>query len=137
MLKIFIVILLLGLASAALAPVIAAKCPAVQKEKMRTTVKRFRVTAYCPCQKCCGKYADGITASGHKIRFGDRFVAAPLEFRFGTSMLIPFYGTVEVRDRGGKIKGDRLDVFFDTHQKALDWGVKFLDVVIFEAENVA
>ncbi|NIU84285.1 MAG: hypothetical protein GWN64_12635, partial [Candidatus Thorarchaeota archaeon] len=34
----------------------------------------MRVTAYCPCSKCCGKYADGITASGHKIQPGDAFV---------------------------------------------------------------
>ena len=23
------------------------------------------VSAYCPCERCCGVYADGITASGH------------------------------------------------------------------------
>jgi hypothetical protein len=31
---------------------------------------------YCACKKCCGKFADGITACGHKIRRGDTFVAA-------------------------------------------------------------
>ena len=28
---------------------------------------QMRVTAYCPCSKCCGSFSDGITASGHKI----------------------------------------------------------------------
>ena len=97
----------------------------------------MRVTAYCPCEKCCGKWADGITASGHKIQPGDHFVAAPKAFPFGTTMIIPGYPLagqageeVEVKDRGGAIKGDCLDVFFPTHQEALNWGVQILDVEI-------
>jgi len=100
-------------------------------------MRAMRVTAYCPCSKCCGKWADGITASGHKIQSGDHFVAAPKIFPFGTTMIIPGYPLagqageeVEVEDRGGAIKGDRLDVFFPTHQEALNWGVQILDVEI-------
>jgi len=33
-------------------------------------------------------------------------------------------------DRGGAIKGNRLDLFFQTHQQALEWGVQHLDVLI-------
>ncbi len=94
---------------------------------------RMRVTAYCPCPKCCGEYADGITANGHRIRPGDTFVAADRRYSFGTEMLIPGYNNsmpVEVLDRGGAIKGNRLDVFFATHQEALQWGVKYLDVEV-------
>ena len=36
----------------------------------------MRVTAYCPCAKCCGEWSDGVTATGHKIFQGDRFAAA-------------------------------------------------------------
>ncbi len=96
------------------------------------TVK-MRVTAYCPCPKCCGEYADGITANGHKIRPGDTFAAADRRYSFGTEMLIPGYNNsapVEVLDRGGAIKGNRLDVFFATHEEALQWGVKYLDVEV-------
>jgi len=94
---------------------------------------RMRVTAYCPCPKCCGKYSDGITASGHKIRPGDTFVAADRRYPFGTKMLIPGYNNsmpVEVLDRGGAITGERLDVFFGTHKEALQWGVQYLDVEV-------
>lgn len=92
---------------------------------------RMRVTAYCPCPKCCGQYSDGVTACGHKIRPGDTFVAADRRYSFGTEMLIPGYSnsqTVKVLDRGGAIKGNRLDVFFATHEEALKWGVKYLEV---------
>ena len=88
------------------------------------TEKEFTVTAYCPCEKCCGRFADGITASGYVIQPGDKIVAAPKEYPFGTLMLIEGYSNdlVMVRDRGGSIKGDRLDVFFHTHQEAKNWG---------------
>lgn len=93
----------------------------------------MRVTAYCPCPICCGEYSDGITACGHKIQPGDTFVAADGRYSFGTEMLIPGYNNsqpVKVLDRGGAIKGNKLDVFFATHQEALEWGVKHLDVKV-------
>ena len=93
--------------------------------------RTFRVTAYCPCEKCCGRFADGVTASGHVIKPGDRFVAASPEYAFGTCLTIPGYNDnqpVKVFDRGGAIKGNKLDVYFDTHQEALEWGVKILEV---------
>ncbi len=94
---------------------------------------RMRVTAYCPCPKCCGKYSDGVTACGHKVRTADTFVAADRRYPFGTEMLIPGYSDdkrVKVLDRGGAIKGNRLDVFFDSHRKARKWGVKYLPVKV-------
>jgi 3D (Asp-Asp-Asp) domain-containing protein len=81
-------------------------------------------TAYCPCKKCCGPKACGITASGHKIRPGDKFVAADKSIPFGTMVTIPGYGRVPVLDRGGKIKKGHYDVYFPTHKEALQWGVK-------------
>lgn len=80
------------------------------------------VTAYCPGSCCCGEFADGITASGHVIEEGDMFVAADKSIPFSTILDIPGYGEVPVLDRGGAIKGKRLDVFFYSHQEALEWG---------------
>lgn len=94
---------------------------------------RMRVTGYCPCPKCCGKYSDGITASGHKIQPGDTFVAADKRYSFGTEMIIEGYDDnkpVKVLDRGSAIQGNKLDVFFHTHQEALEWGVRYIDVKV-------
>ena len=94
---------------------------------------RMRVTGYCPCSKCCGEFADGITANGHKIRPGDTFVAADKRYSFGTEMVIEGYSnsqTVKVLDRGGAIRGNKLDAFFHTHQEALEWGVRHIDVKV-------
>ncbi|MFA5554598.1 MAG: 3D domain-containing protein [Phycisphaerae bacterium] len=107
--------------------------PAEQQSLDNWHTVKMRVTAYCSCPKCCGSYSDGITASGHKIFENDRFVASDRKYSFGTQMIIPGYNnsqTVEVLDRGGAIRGDRLDVYFDTHEQALQWGVRYLDVKI-------
>ena len=90
------------------------------------------VTAYCPCTRCCGPNAQGITASGRPVSAnGGRFVAADRDLPFGTMLAIPGYNNgrpVEVLDRGGAIKGNRLDVFFATHHEARQWGVRRLRV---------
>lgn len=94
---------------------------------------QMRVTAYCPCPKCCGQYSDGVTACGHKIQPGDVFVAADRRYSFRTEMIISGYNDgqpVKVLDRGGAIRENRLDVFFGSHQEALEWGVRYLDVKI-------
>jgi len=103
----------------------------VQSDEWRTV--RMRVTAYCPCPKCCGEFSDGITASNHKIQADETFVAADRKYPFGTEMVIAGYNDgnpVEVLDRGGAIYGNRLDVYFGSHQQALEWGVRYLDVKI-------
>ena len=94
---------------------------------------RMRVTAYCACRRCCGKFADGITACGHKIRRGDAFAAADRKYSFGTEMVVAGYNngkTIKVLDRGGAIRGNKLDLFFHSHKKARQWGVKYIDVKV-------
>lgn len=92
---------------------------------------RMRVTAYCPCERCCGEYADGVTACGHRIQAGDSFAAADRRYPFGTEMVVAGYNngeSIRVLDRGGAIRGNRLDLFFHSHEEALQWGVRHLDV---------
>jgi 3D (Asp-Asp-Asp) domain-containing protein len=94
---------------------------------------RMRVTGYCACRKCCGRFADGITACGHKIKWGDAFVAADRKYSFGTEMIVPGYNNgkpIKVLDRGGAIRGNKLDVFFHSHKEAMQWGVKYIDVKV-------
>jgi 3D (Asp-Asp-Asp) domain-containing protein len=96
----------------------------------------MEVTAYCPCPKCCGPHAQGLTASGKTIAHNDgKFVAADKRFAFGTKLIIPGYAggkIVEVQDRGGAIKGNKLDVFYPTHAEALKWGRQKLTVTVVE-----
>ena len=88
------------------------------------------VTAYCKDACCCGKYADGFTASG-KPAVG-LIIAAPPKYPFGTIMDVPGYGVAVVADRGGAIKGNKIDLLFPSHQEALAWGVKKLRVRVLK-----
>jgi len=90
----------------------------------------MNVSAYCPCEKCCGK-ADGYTASG--VPAVGKIVAAPKGVAFGTVLDIPGYSPrAVVQDRGGAITGNKLDVLMETHQEALNWGRQYLKVRIVE-----
>ena len=52
-------------------------------------------------------------------------------YPFGTRMYIPGYGWGVVEDKGGAIKGpDRIDLFFDSHADAIQWGRKKVNVEI-------
>ncbi len=100
------------------------------------------VTAYSPDHRSCGKFADGITASGKSIwTNGMKLVAADKRlFKFGSLMSVPGYDegrVVPVLDRGGAIKGARLDVLYPTHEIARKWGRQRLPVTIWEYADEA
>ena len=98
--------------------------------------RTMKTTAYSPDEKSCGKWADGITASGKSVWMnGGRLVAADKSVPFGTILTIPGYNDgkpVQVWDRGGAIKGNRLDLLYPTHEIARQWGVQDLPVVFWE-----
>lgn len=98
---------------------------------------RMEVTAYCACRECCGPNARGITASGQPVSFNrGKFVAADTSLLpFGTKLIIPGYNKsrpVPVADRGGAIVGRHIDLFFPTHQQAMQWGRQVVDVTVVD-----
>lgn len=100
-------------------------------------VMTMLVTAYSPDAQSCGDSADGITSSIHNVYTNAmRLVAADTSILpLGTMISIPGYDEgriVPVLDRGGAIKGRRLDVLYPTHERALQWGVQRLGVTIWE-----
>lgn len=85
------------------------------------------ITAYCPNSCCCDEWDDGITYTGTRAQEGVTIAVDP--------DVIPLGAWVEINgnqyhaeDIGGAIKGNRIDVFFDNHQAALDFGVKKMSV---------
>ncbi|MEO6437055.1 MAG: 3D domain-containing protein [Tepidisphaeraceae bacterium] len=103
----------------------------------RTRILTMEVTAYCPCKKCCGPGAKGITASGRRVSHNNGlFVAADTSvLPFHTKLEIPGYAqgqAVPVLDRGGAIKGRKLDVFFPSHDEARQWGRRKIEVTVVE-----
>jgi len=105
-------------------------------EGVKCVEREFIVTGYCACRKCCGWHRDwllrpvsnssgkrkivGQTASGAMVQHGT--IAAPPEYPFGTIMYVEGYGFGRVEDRGGDIKGNKLDLYFKSHKDAVEWG---------------
>ena len=87
-----------------------------------------RVTGYCHCELCCGKYADGITASGEPVTAGVTVAADPRVYPMGSCITIDGLGRRIVQDIGSAIKGNRLDVYFPSHEDALAFGSRFLRI---------
>ena len=88
-----------------------------------------KITYYCSCSKCCGK-SDGITSSGAVAQVSHT-IAAPKSYAFGTQIEID--GVMyTVEDRGVSINGNRFDVYVGSHQEALNLGVKYTEVKIYQ-----
>jgi len=98
----------------------------------------WKISAYCSCKICCKKYADGITASGKQVKQG---MVACNWLNFGTVLYIEGLGVYTVEDRGnvkyfGTKKEQRksLDIYFDTHEEATNFGVKYKKVEIIKGD---
>lgn len=127
----------------------------IKPPPFKPIVKVMEVTGYCNCGICCsweypwyspfglfgspvisagpnkGKpKAVGQTAWGTQATYGT--VAADASLPFGTILFIPGYGYGRVEDRGGAIKGDKLDLWFPSHTIAKQWGRKKVAVKIWK-----
>lgn len=93
--------------------------------------KVMEATAYYPGPESCGKWADGYTYTGKKAGYGVVAVD-PKVIRLGTQLYIEGYGKAEAADIGGAIKGNKIDLCYETYQEALRFGRKKIKVYILE-----
>lgn len=104
----------------------------------------FTITYYCACRMCCGKEESdpnyGITATGTLATEGRTVAVDPSVIPYGTEIRIIYPDgeqcTYISEDRGGAIKGNRIDVFMETHEKALKAGIKTAEVFICGGEKI-
>jgi len=114
-------------------------------------VMAMEVTGYCNCGICCswerswlglgppvvssgpnkGRSKEvGVTARGTVAARGT-IAADTSVLPFGTIVYVPGYGYGRVEDRGGKIKGRCLDLWFHSHREAQAWGRKRMNVRVW------
>lgn len=100
----------------------------------------FRLTAYCSCSKCCGKWAknrpvdeDGneivIGAAGEVLKAGYSVAVDPDFIAYGTELFINDK-VYKAQDCGGAIKDNEIDVYFSDHNDALEFGVQYAEIFI-------
>lgn len=97
-----------------------------QKKIEYRNLGKFKLTGYCRCVKCCGK-SDGITSTGTKAKAGRTIAVDPSKIPYGSVVIINNKEYV-AEDCGGAIKNNKIDIFFDSHEEALEFGVKYADV---------
>ena len=90
---------------------------------------QFKLTAYCPCSNCCGKWAGGITSTGAYAKANHTIAVDPSVIPYGSKVIINGQ-TYIAQDCGGAIKGNDIDIYFDTHSEALDFGVQYAEVYL-------
>lgn len=93
----------------------------------------YEVTAYSVGDDFTPSH--GITASGARVREG-LTAACPPEIPFGTRVHIAGVGERVCLDRGGAIKGRRLDVYIADRSEALRFGRRKLEVEIIERGTI-
>lgn len=95
-----------------------------------TKTAEFVATAYCSCQKCCGKWAelreDGpVTgAAGVPLVEGVSVAVDNNLYKFGTVFTDQNGHEYIAADTGSAIVGNKIDVYFSDHQEALEFGVQ-------------
>lgn len=103
-------------------------------------VVEYRVTAYCPCEKCCGEWAKDrpLDENGEPIVYGawwgkeltaNYSAASPMAF--GTKVDIEGFGVVEIQDRTADWIVDKygeniIDIYMTDHEQASEFGVQYL-----------
>lgn len=84
----------------------------------------FELTAYCACPICCGIYSNmenPTTASGTRATQGRTIATDTSVIPFGSKVVIN--GKIyTAEDTGSAIKGNRIDIYFESHTEALYFG---------------
>lgn len=116
--------------------------PPAATEGKRCVVVPMELTGYCNCGICCNWHRTwfglgepvistgphsgelkkvGYTSSGTKAKHGT-VAADTSRFPYGSIVEIPGYGYGMVEDTGGAIKGNHMDLWFPSHEEAMQWG---------------
>lgn len=119
-----------------------AKVKSEKETSKKKSLGTFKLTAYCSCEKCCGSYAKNrpVDENGKQIVYGSsgEVLKEGISIAVDTKV-IPFGSKVVIdnneyiaHDTGGAIKSNKIDVYFEDHQRALDFGVQHKEVFVYE-----
>ena len=103
------------------------------EEKEPTVVKTFKVTATAFTANCKG--CSGITSTGFNLKENPdaKIIAVdPDVIPLGTKVWVEGYGEAIAADKGGSIKGNKIDVFMSSTKQAINWGRRTVTVKILE-----
>lgn len=94
---------------------------APKPEQPASSLGTFEITHYCTCSRCCGAYANGITATGTRATPGRTAAVDPAVIPYGTVIRIDGKEYI-AEDCGAAIQGRRIDLLCESHEAALQAG---------------
>lgn len=105
--------------------------PAQPTEELEPTILRCKLTAYCieNYPHICNNGDSTYTATGTRPVSGRTIAVDPKVIPYGSEVTIRG-NTYIAEDCGGAVKGNHIDIVFDTHQEALDFGIQYEDVEV-------
>lgn len=91
----------------------------------------FKTTAYCPCYQCSEGWgrqtsSGALATANHTVAVDRRVIP------IGTKLLINGQEYV-AQDVGGGVKGNHIDIFFNTHSETKQHGVRNAEVYIIQS----
>lgn len=100
-------------------------------------METFIISAYCKenYPHICNDGDSTYTATGTIATAGRTIAIDPNYIPYGTRIEIEGVGIRIAEDCGGAIKGNRIDLLFETHQQALEWGIQEREVKILKIKE--
>lgn len=90
----------------------------------------FKTTAYCPCYQCSEGWGRS-TSSGAKARARHTVAVDTRVIPMGSRLLINGVEYV-AEDIGGGVKGNHIDIFYDTHAETRQHGTRSMEVFLIK-----
>lgn len=104
--------------------------PAEIPERTMVSLGTFRLTAYCPCRVCSEGW--GRRTSSGALATAEHTVAVdPRVIPIGSRLLINGKEYV-AEDIGGAVKGNHIDIFFNTHAETRQHGTVNAEVFLLQ-----
>lgn len=102
----------------------------LEEEKQARYIGDFEISFYCSCEICNGTWTNQPCANGEPLQDGVTCAVDPNVIPLNSYIEIDGIGVRKAQDTGSYIKGNRIDVFLDDHNKCLEYGRKY-DVKVY------
>lgn len=96
-------------------------------------IGQHRITFYCNCKKCCGRWSGGKTASGTIPTRYRTIAVSTKEIPFGTVIKIDGFEQYRIAEDTGVSPG-QIDVFVPDHEECLRLGMLYRECYIVKGE---
>lgn len=106
-----------------------------EQQKCFREYEEFVATAYCACEKCCGEWAINrkgpvVGSTGMELIPKYSIAVDPNIIPYDSILVDSIGNEYRADDCGGAIKGNHIDIYFSSHEEALNYGRQIIELAI-------